>query len=38
VVAVPVVAENGDALLLAETPGDRDTADVSLSPAVERNA
>jgi hypothetical protein len=37
-VAVPVVAEDGGALLLADAPGGQDTSGASLAPAVERHA
>ena len=36
-VALPVVAEDGEALLLAETPGSTDAGEHQLHPAVERH-
>jgi hypothetical protein len=36
--AIPVVAEGGDALLMANTPAADDTGEAQLTPAVERNA
>lgn len=37
-VAAPVIAENGDALMLAETPGDVESADAAPARALERHA
>jgi hypothetical protein len=37
-VAIPVVAEDGEALLLADTPANGEIGDAQLTPAVEHNA